>query len=111
MKCLESAFQLILEEVKPFIIFGPEHAIGDSWDLHLITLNYQGQEIDLGGAYETKIFDPKKNKWIPLISNFNTSVIRDILDIKVPVIAKSDLIAYKKVLNREVDQIDISQIN
>lgn len=107
----EEAFSLILSEVKPYIILGPTHFKTDSWDIYLLTLNYQGQEIDLGGAYETKIFNTALQKWQPLIANFDTAIMKNIAGITIPVIAIEELIAYKTILNREVDQIDIIQIS
>ncbi len=39
------------------VVFGPGRFRDDDWDLTLLTLRYAGQNIDLGGAYETRFFD------------------------------------------------------
>ncbi|CAN5441117.1 hypothetical protein BH10PSE19_BH10PSE19_04410 [soil metagenome] len=61
----ENAFPLILPEVSPYIIFGPTYFKTELWNIYLLTLNYQGQEIDLGGAYATKIFNTTLQTWQP----------------------------------------------
>ena len=37
----------IVEDVKPYIIFGPARSNNNSWDLQLLTLSYEGQDIDI----------------------------------------------------------------
>src|SRR3990167_5068683 len=59
----ENDFEKIINEVKPFIIFGPAQFKDDKWDLFLLTLNYMGQEIDLSGAYTIKIYNNNTHVW------------------------------------------------
>ncbi|CAN5298544.1 hypothetical protein BH10PSE19_BH10PSE19_09200 [soil metagenome] len=106
----EAAITQLQQEVAPYIIAGPERFQGELWDLYLMTLNYQGQEIDLSGAYETKIFNVQSGFWQPLLANFSTAKLCEVHGLLVPVIEQEDLIRYKTVLNRDVDQIDIQQM-
>ena|SRR3990167_3035862 len=107
----EEQFEKLKIKVKEFIIFGPAHFKEKPWDLLLMTLNHQGQEIDLGGAYQTKIFDHSTGEWHKLVTDFTKSTPISIFDLTVPVIPREDLIAYKKILARPVDLTDIEDIN
>jgi hypothetical protein len=75
--------------------------VDEHFDLLLMTLDYGGQLIDVCGIDSMYI-----RGWLQLI-DFNTSV--EINGMKVVLLA--DLIAYKKLLNREVDLIDIELLN
>lgn len=103
----EDRFDELVEELKPYITFGPEMHTDESWKVKLMTLNYEGQDIDLGGAYETQIFDPSKGEWLPSPANLaNVSTVQ-VADLELPVVNREDLIRYKSLLNREVDVQDI----
>ncbi len=106
----ESKFEEILTEVKDFIIFGPAQYKDENWDLWLITLNYQEQEIDICGAHEAQIFDKNNSEWFWLQTNFSKSDFKEIYSVKVPVVSKNELIDYKSKLRRDVDLIDIKEI-
>ncbi len=75
-----------------------------------MTLKYKGQEIDLCGRDNMKIFDYHKKKWIKLRRNFLQRTMKYLYGFKVPVESKNELLAYKKKLWRKVDRIDIGQI-
>lgn len=106
----EYGFEKIVDEVKEYIVFGPEHYVDEKWDLMLMTLNYFGQEIDIGGSENLKIFDEKNNKWLPFPTDFNKVVYFVVAGIKVPVIPKEDLIEYKSYLNGDHQKIDIDSV-
>jgi hypothetical protein len=89
------------EICREHIIYGPERYVDEHFDLLLMTLDYGGQLIDVCGIDSMYI-----RGWLQLI-DFNTSV--EINGMKVVLLA--DLIAYKKLLNREVDLIDIELLN
>ncbi|MEI7810661.1 MAG: hypothetical protein WCI41_03885 [bacterium] len=103
----EDSFDELLPDIKDFIKYGPEQYLDEEWDIKLITLKYQGQYIDIAGAFKKKNFDKVNKKWVATPSNFENSVYMDVYGLQVPVIAKEDLIAYKKLILRDVDQIDI----
>ena len=84
-----------------YIVYGPSRYVDEHFDLLLMTLDYGGQLIDVCGIDSMYI-----RGWLQLI-DFNTSV--EINGMKVVLLA--DLIAYKKLLNREVDLIDIELLN
>jgi len=103
----ENRFDELVPALKDFIIYGPNQYIDKEWDLKLITLTYKGQDIDIAGAYEKKNFDKGNQKWVKIPSNFSKSVYMDVYNLKVPVISKEELIAYKKIIARDVDIVDV----
>lgn len=106
----EEKFDLVKVEVGDFIVYGPNQFKDESWDLMLMTLNYHGQQIDLSGAFETRICNRITKKWQRFPADFSTAEIKSIFDMEVPVIAKGDLLHYKKLLLRPVDLIDVEHI-
>lgn len=107
----ENRFDELIPDIKEFIIYGPEQYLDEEWDIKLITLKYKGQEIDIAGAFEKKNFDKANKKWIATPCNFSNSVFMDVYGVKVPVMAKEDLVAYKKLIQREVDIIDVEALS
>ena len=107
----EDRFEELLPDIKDFIKYGPEQYLDDEWDIKLITLKYEGQYIDISGAFQKKNFDKVNKKWVATPSNFENSVYVDVYGLKVPVIAKEDLIAYKKLILRDVDIFDIEALD
>jgi hypothetical protein len=106
----ESCFEIITEKVRDFITFGPAIWQDDHWDCLLVTLNYCGQEIDLSGAYKSKIFNAEKRKWQDLLTDYSRASPQSIFNTSVPVISKEDLTKYKKILSRPVDVLDIQEL-
>jgi hypothetical protein len=100
---------LIEETVNPYIISGPERYKDDNWDLEVMTLVYEGQEIDIAGI-EAKIFNVQTKQWEELKNDLNDNTIMEIYGKKVPIESISNLIAYKTKLSREVDIKDVRQL-
>src|SRR5688572_16300745 len=68
----EEKFSLLKNEVKCFIIYGPEQFKDESWDLLLMTLKYHDQLIDFSGAYHTKIYNKMTHQWQVMPADFST---------------------------------------
>jgi hypothetical protein len=107
----DDKFSHIINDVKPYITFGPARFKSEKWDLLLITLNYQDQEIDLSGANSTHIFNEQTQQWIKINENLTMVSQKNIFDVNLPVIPIQHLVHYKKILARTVDLIDIDQIS
>lgn len=99
----------VAEYVKPFIIFGPERYIDENWNLELMTLNYEGQEIDIAGT-DANIFNKKNNRWEDCPGDLQTIEIKEVFGRRVPVESLESLIAYKSILARDVDLEDLRQL-
>lgn len=101
---------LISEQVKPYIVFGPKKYKDERWDLLLLMLNHEGQDIDISGGDTLKICDARSGEWKVDTTDFFDVEKRDIFGIQVPVISKKRLIDYKSMLVGEHQKIDIKAI-
>lgn len=63
-----------------------------------MTLEYQGQEIDVGGAYETRVKDLKTDLWHKVKVDLDNVERKQLFGIEVPVVNKEDLMTYKQWL-------------
>lgn len=106
----EDDFEKIYNDVKSFIILGPEDYKDERWDLKLMTLNYFGQEIDISGAFNQKIFDDVSQKWIHSPADFEKSRKINFEGVELNVIDPNDLINYKKLLSGYHQNIDIRAV-
>lgn len=89
----DADFSKIVDEVKPYITFGPGRYCDAKWDLLLMTLNYAGQEIDIG-SNNAKIYNSKNQEWTTITTDFSTAEPKEIFGLTVPVIAPAALIFY-----------------
>lgn len=103
-------FESITEDVKEYIIMGPQRFMNDNWDLYMMTLRFKNQDIDIGSG-DVKIRPNKEGQWVSNITDFSKSEQGEIFDMTVPIIPKEELIKYKKVLSREVDLEDIKALS
>jgi hypothetical protein len=103
-------FDLILEDVKDYVVFGPAQYKDERWDSLLITLNHKGQGVDISGGDALKICDARTGVWVLNKTDFSNTEQREIFGIKVPVVSRADLIDYKSMLQGEHQQIDIEAI-
>ncbi len=103
-------FALILDDIKPYVIFGPAQYRDERWDLLLATLNHEGQDIDISGGDTLKICDVRTGEWKFSPTNFSNVEQKEVFGIIVPVVSRRDLIDYKSMLQGEHQQIDIRAI-
>ena len=106
----EDRFSELLPEVKKYIKFGPEQYRDDNWDLLLLMLSYEGQDIDISGAYEARVFDQNQHQWINSKDDFSTAARMTVYGVEVLIMNKDTLIEHKSRLGRDVDKIDIAQM-
>lgn len=104
----------ILQDVKPYLIFEPGRYVDEHWDLYLLTLNYEGQEIDIAEV-EAKIFNYQNQKWedkniVEKWMDSDNFEIKEVFGKKVLVESVKCLLEYKSKLLREVDIEDINQL-
>jgi len=106
----EDMMERLLPDIQPYIVFGPARFLDERWDLKLITLNYEGQEIDIGGAFETKICDNRNQKWKQCPAKLKKTVTHQIFGLNLPVIPPQALIDYKKMLSGDPQKVDIAAV-
>lgn len=102
-------FQEILTDVKEYIISGPKDYKDKKWNLYLMTLNYGGQEIDIGST-DIKLYDNESKSWLPFTTDFGKSEWREVAGMKIPIMSKRELIFYKKFLDGEHQKLDIEAL-
>ena len=90
------------------VVSGPARYRDGEWDIMLLTVNYAGCDIDLGGASGARVFDRAARTWAPVVADLGTAVRLKVYGVEVPVIARDALIAYKRRLDRDVDRLDIA---
>lgn len=100
---------LLAEEVKPHTVFGPARYKDEKWDLTLMRLLYEGQDIDIAGA-DGSFFNDSTGKWEHWTVNPEDKTMMSVFGKIIPVESKKSLIAYKTKLGREVDQEDVRQL-
>ena len=110
----EDRFEEIIEEVRPFLVHGPVRHVDTVWDVYVLTLDYHGQEIDIGGAHTTRIKDEKTGAWHDAKADLTTSETKNIFGVEVLVVSKKDLVEYKTWLalpgdHQEQDVKEIQQ--
>ncbi len=106
----ESAEQL-MPHVQAWFSKPLTHYREGGWDLEYCQLIYQNQKIEIGLSPGTQIQDGKTGQWIELTTDFASSEMGEYQGISVPVIPVADLLAYKILLDREVDRIDIRELS
>ena len=100
----------LLPFFQPFVSKPLKHYREEGWDLEYLQLIYENQKIEIGLSPVTKIFNTSSQQWVSLDVDLAESVQRDFHGLALPVININSLIEYKRVLNREVDRIDIREL-
>ncbi|MFK8036389.1 MAG: hypothetical protein AB8B94_19830 [Hyphomicrobiales bacterium] len=99
-----------LVAIKEYVVWGPGSVVEGAWDLTYLKINYHGQKIEIGDVEDLRIQNSKTGEWIEQVIDFGSSVSRSILGCQVDVMPVSQLIAYKDLLGRDVDQQDIRDL-
>ncbi|MBX9690426.1 MAG: nucleotidyltransferase [Candidatus Obscuribacterales bacterium] len=87
----------------------PHHLVDDEFDLWLMTLSIDGIEIDINQV-EDAFAITKDGCRVPFSTNLSRSERRQISGIEVMVQPLEDLIAYKSLIGREADIVDLSSL-
>ena len=103
-------FSKVLPEVSKYITFGPARFKNKKWDTELITLNYQGQEIDISGADTIKMSNKERTTWISYEKSLFNTIPIHIEGINVKIIHPQELVNYKKELDGEHQSQDIKAV-
>jgi len=106
----EEMMENILPDVKQFIEFGPARYKDERWDLLLMTLDYKGQLIDVGGANDTRICDARTSEWNAVPCDLSSARTMKIFDIELTVVNPEHLMIYKQMLTGRHQQEDIAAL-
>ena len=105
-------FDAIVSETKDYIIAGPKHYSNEKWDCDTLSLNYQGQDIDLTDVDTLRMSNKMKTEWVSPKEKYyvHNPVIKNVEGIDVALFDPRDLIAYKKELDGDHQTIDIDAV-
>jgi len=108
----EANFDQIVSLGKEYISKPARHYIEESegWSVKYVQFKYGETKIEVGSSKDVAIFDASIKEWVALKVNFSKLEHRSVFGIDVPLMAKEDLIHYKKALARPVDLHDIEAI-
>lgn len=107
---LENA-QAALDEMKPYVIreLLPHHS--ESWNLFYMALDYHGMQIEIGDtSTNPRFYNRRDERWEDQPIHYTDSNIMTLYGVEVAVMPKDELLAYKAMLDRDVDHLDIQEI-
>lgn len=104
----EKYFPVILPEISEYITYGPARYQDGKWDLEVITLDYHGQEIDIGGTDTARISNKERTEWIAYSVSPFSPIDVEVGGRKVKVFHPRKLINYKKELDGDHQLVDIT---
>lgn len=105
-------FSIIVPEVSRYIIAGPKHYSNEKWDCDTLSLNYEGQDIDMTDIDTLRMSSLNKSEWFQTKDHFRKyePVPTLVGGIQVSLIDPRDLVAYKKELADEAHQYQKSDV-
>jgi hypothetical protein len=102
-------FQTLIPLVQNYITAGPKHYQNEKWDCTTLSLDYEGQDIDLTDC-DTLLMSKKDGSgWLKSLDIYSKypNLIKDFHDIKVSLMDPRVLIEYKQELGGEHQEADI----
>ena len=93
--------------VKDYLTFGPDWYRDEQWDLYMISLNYAGQNIDIGALGQMKYYDKGEDKWKEVSSDMEDCRTVEYEGMNLPLVNEIKLMIYKQGLQRGVDKKDL----
>ncbi len=108
-------FPTILSEVSEYIIAGPKHYSNEKWDCDTLSLNYEGQEIDITDVDTLRMSNLEMKTWYQTKDHFRKyeAVPMEIEGLIVQLMDPRDLVAYKKELadkEHQYQMIDVKAV-
>lgn len=100
----------ILEDVQEYVTYGPIQHKDEKWDVYLVALERNGQEFDISAAESAKVHDDATDTWIAIPTNPAQGNWVEYEGMRLPVMPKEELIAYKRYLNGEHQTVDIAAV-
>ncbi|HEX2171837.1 MAG TPA: hypothetical protein VHL09_05280 [Dehalococcoidia bacterium] len=95
--------------IEPYLVDDIYRLQDDNFDITLLTAVIDGVTVDVSQAEDAYYLSPDGRR-VRLDADLDRAVPRAIAGLTLPVIARDDLIAYKSIIARPTDLIDIEQI-
>jgi hypothetical protein len=101
-----------LDEMRPYIVREPLPHHSDSWNLIYMALEYHDIYIEIGDASTNpRFYNRRDGRWEAQPITFANSTIMTLYGTQVCLMPRDELLAYKAMLQREVDYQDIEEIS
>ncbi len=102
-------FSTIVPLVKEYITVGPKHYKNEKWDCDTLSLNYEGQDIDLTDVNTLMMSKLNGSGWVKNkeIYEKHPSVIKEVDGVPVTLMNPRVLLEYKQELSGEHQEYDI----
>jgi hypothetical protein len=101
-----------IAEMKPYLIREPLPHRSPAWDLVYLALDYDGVQIEIGDSTTNpRFYNVLDQRWEPQAIDYAASQWVTLYEVTVAVMPRAELVRYKAMLDREVDHIDIAQMN
>ena len=102
----------VLDEMRPYITREPLPHHSESWDLIYMALEYYDIYMEIGDASTNpRFYNRRDGRWEPQPITFTNSPIMTLYGTQVCLMPRDELLAYKAMLQREVDYQDIKEIS
>ena len=82
----------------------------DEWRLTLATVRYRGQDIDFAGVDDAWVHDRRDALWVRHPVHLARAQRRSVDGHPVRMIPLADLVAYKRLIRRDVDLADLAAL-
>jgi len=107
-----SYFPTIVPLVSSYITAGPKHYSNAKWDCNTLSLDYNGQEIDMTDIDTLKMSNKEQTEWFQTKDKYRMypTIATNINGTEVSLIDPRDLVAYKKHLNGDHQIVDIEAV-
>lgn len=105
-------FPTIIANLAGYQFSGPKHHTDSKWDCDYLSIDYEGQEIDISDIDTLRMSNKERTEWIATkdaYRKFETRII-EIGGVNVSVIDPRDLVAYKNELDGDHQAVDIEAI-
>jgi hypothetical protein len=104
-------FQAFMDEIQPYITREWRPYQSASWDVLYLALDYQGMQIEIAeSTTNPRFYNHRDGRWEDQLIDFAASRHIDLYGVAVAIMPKDELLAYKAMLDREVDHLDIEQM-
>lgn len=100
----------VAEALGPDLTRAPDRHRDHHWDLAFLAAERHGWRVEVAGADSARFRERSTGRWRPADVRFSGSVLRTVEGVTVPVMPSDRLVAYKRALDREVDRIDVRDL-
>jgi hypothetical protein len=105
------SFHPFMEEVRPYLIREWAPYRSAAWDLRFLALSYQGMQIELAeSGAKPRFYNQREHRWEDQVIAFAASAHMLLYGVEVAIMPKDELVAYKSLLDRAVDHLDIKHM-